>query len=156
PISLGLPLGREGLASARPVGAEQKTTDIFFTGRIAGSSTVRHRGLAELVALRDKGVRVDIPENNLSLEEYLGRCARAWLTWSPEGYGFDCFRTYEAALCGSVPVVSRQTIDRYLPLRESEHCFYHDVEPGALTATIEMALRDRERLMRMAQAARAF
>src|SRR4029079_6512621 len=101
---------------ARPVGAAEKTADIFFTGRVAGSSTVRRRGLAELIALRDNGVRVDIPDNNLPLEDYLARCARAWLTWSPEGYGFDCFRTYEAAICGSVPVISRQTVDRYKPL----------------------------------------
>jgi len=154
PISLGLPRGRE--AMARPVAPEQKTADVFFAGRVEGSSTVRERGLAELIALRDKGVRVDVPDKPLPLDEYMARIARAWLTWSPEGYGYDCFRTYEAAICGSVPVLNRQTIERYQPLRDGEHCFYYDAEPGNLSATIERALQDRNRLGQMAQTVRDF
>jgi hypothetical protein len=156
PISLGLPSGRETLATARPVAAEQKTADIFFAGRVEGSSTVREHGLAELVALRDKGIRVDIPDQPLPLEEYLARIARAWLTWSPEGYGYDCFRTYEAAICGSVPILNRQTVERHKPLRDGEHCFYYDTEPGNLSATVTRALQDRGLLARMAHSARDF
>jgi hypothetical protein len=156
PISLGLPSGREKLPTARPVAAEQKTADIFFAGRVEGSSTVREHGLAELISLRDKGIRVDVPDKPLPLEEYLARIARAWLTWSPEGYGYDCFRTYEAAICGSVPILNRQTVERYKPLRDGEHCFHYDVEPGNLAATITSALGDRGRLNQMASAARDF
>jgi hypothetical protein len=112
--------------------------------------------LAELVALRDKGVRVDIPDNALPLDEYLTRIARAWLTWSPEGFGYDCFRTYEAAVCGSVPILNRQTVERYKPLRNGEHCFYYDVEQDNLAATIAHALLDRDRLTSMALEAREF
>jgi len=156
PISLGLPSGREKIAAARPVAAEQKTADVFFAGRVAGSSTVRERGLAELLALRDKGVRVDVPDKPLPLDEYLARIARAWLTWSPEGFGYDCFRTYEAAICGSVPILNRQTVERYQPLRDGEHCFYYDAEPGNLSAVIARALQDRSHLGQTAAAARAF
>ncbi len=156
PVSLGLPRGRETLPSARPVAADQKTSDVFFAGRVEGSSTVRERGLAELIALRDSGIRVDIPDTPLPLDQYLARMARAWLTWSPEGYGYDCFRTYEAAVCGSVPILNRQTVERYKPLRDGEHCLYYDVEQGNLTATITRALRDRDHLSQMAQAARRF
>ena len=46
PISLGLPRGREALPTASPVAADHKTADIFFAGRIEGSSTVRERGSA--------------------------------------------------------------------------------------------------------------
>jgi hypothetical protein len=156
PISLGLPLGRDRLDAAQPIPPGEKTADIFFTGRVKGSSTVRERGLGELLALRERGLRVDIPDNNLPLDEYLRRCASAWLTWSPEGYGYECFRTYEAALCGSVAVVNRPTVDCYRPLLCGEHLFHYPVEPGGLTATIEHALADKARLTRMAQAARAF
>lgn len=156
PVSLGLPNGRLNLPTARPVPDDQKTHDVFFTGRVAGSATVRERGLAELIALRDKGYRIDIPDNNLSLEDYLARCARAWVTWSPEGYGYECFRTYEAAICGSVPVLNRPTVDAYKPLKHGEHCFYYDVEPGGLTAMLEHALADKGRLSRMALSAREF
>jgi hypothetical protein len=154
PISLGLPRGREALPAARPVAADQKTSDVFFAGRVAGSSTVRERGLAELNALRGSGIRVDIPETPLPLDEYLARMARSWLTWSPEGYGYDCFRTYEAAICGSVPILNRQTVERHKPLRDGEHCFYYDVEEGNLAETITRALCNRDRLSQMARAAR--
>ncbi len=156
PISLGLPFGRESIPTAHPVSEVAKTADVFFAGRIEDSATVRKRGMAELLALRAQGYRIDIPDRALKLDDFLARCARAWLTWSPEGYGYDCFRTYEAAICGSVPVVSRQGIERYKPLREGEHCFYHEVEPGSLTDTIQMALKDRERLVQMGEAARRF
>lgn len=154
PISLGLPIDRENVPTARPVPDSEKTADIFFTGRVNESSTVRQQGMIEIMKLKEKGYRVDIPDNNLSLDEYLARCARAWITWSPEGYGYDCFRTYEAAICGSVPVVNRQTIYRYKPLRDGEHCFHYDVEEGNLTRVMETALADRARLSRMAKAAR--
>jgi hypothetical protein len=156
PISLGLPVGRESLPGAHAVSDGDKTADVFFAGRVRESTTVRQTGLAELLALRDKGYRIDIPENNLPIEDYLRRCASAWLTWSPEGYGYECFRTYEAAICGSVPVISRPTVHQYRPLRQGEHCFYYDVECGGLTQTVEMALADRQRLSTMARAARDF
>jgi len=156
PISLGLPLGRESLPDARPLSDDAKTADVFFAGRVRGSTTVRESGLAELLALRDKGYRVDFPENNLPLGEFLRRCASAWLTWSPEGYGYECFRPYEAAVCGSVPVLNQPILHRYRPLREGEHCFYHDIEPGGLTRTLETALADRQRLSLMGRAAREF
>jgi hypothetical protein len=156
PISLGLPRGRETMPTARPLDADQRTSDVFFAGRVEGSSTVRERGLEELRALREKGVRVDIPEKPLPLDEYLARIARAWLTWSPEGYGYDCFRTYEAAVCGSVPILNRPTVERYKPLRDGEHCFHYDVEQGNLTETITQALLDRGRLGQMARNAREF
>ena len=156
PISLGLPSGREKIPTARPVAPEQKTADVFFAGRVAGSSTVRERGLTELLALRDKGIRVDVPDKPLPLDEYLARIARAWLTWSPEGYGYDCFRTYEASICGSVPILNRQTVERYGPLRDGEHCFYYDAEPGNLSKTVTRALQDRGHLAGMAEAARSF
>jgi hypothetical protein len=155
PISLGLPIGHDRLAAAAPLPDQEKTADIFFAGRVRGSSTVRQQGLQELLALRDKGYRVDIPDNNLPIEDFLRRCAAAWITWSPEGYSYDCFRTYEAAICGSVPVLNRQTVERHAPLRDGEHCLYYDVEPGQLMAVVEAALADRARLSRLAQAARA-
>jgi hypothetical protein len=156
PISLGLPIGLDRMEIAPALLQQPKTADIFFTGRVKESTTVRQRGLEELVALRDKGYRVDIPQNNLPRDEFFRRCASAWLTWSPEGYGYECFRTYEAAIFGSVPVLNRSTVDGYKPLRHGEHCFYYDVEPGGLSRTLEAALADKPRLAAMAQAARSF
>lgn len=151
PISLGLPQGSQAVLPDR---AATKSADIFFIGRVEGSSTVRARGFAELMELRRRGYVVDIPDKPLPLAEFHQRCARAWLTWSPEGLGFDCFRHYEAAASFSVPLINHPPIERHCPLRQGEHALYYDIEPGGLMRAAEAALADRPRLEQMAAAAR--
>lgn len=153
PLSLGLPLGRDLLQLPR---APEKTSDIFFAGRIAASSWVRQTGFPELLALRARGIIVDAPDRPLSPEEFYRRCASAWLTWSPEGYGWECFRHYEAPMCGSVPVCNLSPLERHRPLRAGEHAIFYSVEPGGLTEAVVAALADKQRLRVMADAAREF
>ena len=154
PIALGMPLA---LGKQLPVlPDDEKTADVFFAGRVDMSSMVRVRGLQELIALRAKGYTIDVPESTIPHDEFLRRCARAWVTWSPEGYGYETFRTYEASVCGSVAVINGPSTERYKPLRDGEHCFYYDAEPGELTRKLEHALSDRDRLVKMARAAREF
>ena len=102
----------------------------------------------------EEQLRIEISDGPMSPSEYLARCARAWLVWSPEGYGWDCFRAYEAALAGSAPLIGRQGIERHQPLIDDEHSIYYDLEPGQLTQTVERALKDRGRLVKIAAAAR--
>ncbi len=149
PMSLGLPPQFEP-----PSAPAEKTTDVFFAGQVQNTSFVRERGFAELMALRANGYSIDIPEQSLPRAEFYARCARAWLVWSPEGLGWDCFRHYEAAACGSVPVINQPTIERHEPLRRNEHAIYYDVERGALSAAVASALADKPRLLAMAAAAR--
>lgn len=153
PISLGMPDSMLGYHHPEHL-PENKDIDVFFAGRLKSSSTLRERGARELNRLSSEGLRVEIHEDRLSPSEYRDRCARAWLIWAPEGYGWDCFRTYEAALAGSVPLVSRQTIERHAPLIDGEHCIYYDVEPGQLAQTVRRVLQNKEQLSRMAKAAR--
>jgi hypothetical protein len=155
PISIGLPADALDRWKAQLLSAREKVVDVFFAGRASDSTTVREHGLREIKALTAKGIRVEILERLLPLNEYLARCARAWLVWCPEGLGWDCFRTYETALCGSVPLISRQTILRYEPLLDGMHALYYDVEPGALSHAIETALKNRDRLAMMSAQARA-
>jgi glycosyltransferase involved in cell wall biosynthesis len=152
PLSLGLP--DHMLAHQSMVPSVKKDIDIFFAGRLSFSSTVRERGAPELAQLSNEGLRVEIGEAGMTPVEYLNRCARAWLVWCPEGYGWDCFRTYESAFAGSVPLISRQTIERHQPLLEGQHCFYYDVETGQVAEAARRALGNRERLKDMAAAAR--
>ena len=88
--------------------------------------------------------------------EFYRRAARAWLVWSPEGLGWDCFRHYEALACGSVPVINQPTIECHRPLLAGEHAFYYDTNPGRLTQTIRNALADKARLRAMARAGQAY
>jgi len=153
PLSLGLPIGFEGLP---PAPAPPKTADVFFAGRVAGSSWIRPRGLSELTALATtEGLRLDIPEAPLPRAEFYARCAGAWLVWSPEGLGWDCFRHYEAAAAGSVPMINQPTIERHRPLIGGEHALYYDPEPGGLTRALRSALADRSALARIAAAAQS-
>ncbi len=153
PISLGVPKASEAIA-ARLTGVE-KTTDVFFAGSLKNWGTVRERGAAQLRRLADEGVRVEIPDRILPLGEFLARCAAAWLVWSPQGLGWDCFRHYEAAACGAVPVINNPTIERHRPLMHGTHCLYYDVEDDGLLRTIRAALADKDRLRAMGEAARA-
>jgi hypothetical protein len=155
PISLGLKPDVPVRWNAQPLSASEKKIDVFFSGKTSNSSTIRERGLRELKALAAKGIIVDLPERPLPMDEYLARCARSWLVWCPEGLGWDCYRTYEAAYCGSVPLISRQAIESFQPFIDGTHAFYHDVGPGALTRAIGAALKDRGRLLAMAKQAKA-
>ncbi len=153
PISLGLPLGAAQRLVASPP-SEEKTTDVFFAGRIDNSSTVRRRGLEELMALREEGYAIEVADAALPFDQYLAKCAQAHLVWSPEGFGWQTFRIYEAAICGAAPLLSRPSIERYRPLIEGMHAVYYDVEPGELTRTVRVALADRDRLRAIGRAAR--
>jgi hypothetical protein len=150
PISLGLSLEAEGLIPP----PQPKTADVFFLATVAGSSTVRERGLAELRTLADKGVRLDIPDAPLPRDAFYRRCAAAHLVWSPEGLGWDCFRHYESLACGSVPLINHPTTLRHQPLLAGEHALYYGPEPGGLSRAVLAALADRPRLARIAETGR--
>ena len=154
PISLGVPFTVARRVVTSPPTDSEKTVDVFFAGRIRNSSTVRERGFAELLALRQDGYAIDVSDAALPLDEYLARCARAHLVWSPEGFGWQCFRTYEAAICGTAPLCSRPGIECYSPLIEGVQAVYYDVEPGGLTRAVRAAVADRARLRAIGAAAR--
>ena len=151
PLSLGLKIGSEGHFPPRT----GKSIDIFYAGRVEGSSTVRQAGLGELASLAAHGVSIDVAQGPLLPEEFYKRAAAARLVWSPEGLGWDCFRHYEAAMCGSVPLINNPAIERYRPLLGGEHAIYYDIEPGGLTRAVIGALADRRRLEEIGQAAKA-
>jgi len=150
PISAAVPDETARMALEKPA---RKEVDVFFAGSI--NSTLRAAGLPILRSLQAEGYVVDVCEGGLSKGEYLERCARAWLTWSPEGYGWECLRHYEASLCLSVPVLSPPGILRHFPLQDRVHAIYYAAEGSGLRDAILGALADRPRLEAMAEAARA-
>jgi hypothetical protein len=152
PIALPVPMVE--LPGLGPRDFPEKTADVFCAVDSQANSFVRRRGVAELQRLAGRGMKLDMPEHRLPQDEYRQRMASAWLTWSPAGMGWQCYRHGEAPQCFSVPVINRPTVERHRPLVEGEHAFYYDVEPGGLTQAIEAALADKERLERMARAGR--
>src|SRR5262249_35094315 len=128
--------------------------DVFFAGQIDPSSTVRGDGLAQLQALAAEGYVIDVVGDRLPFAEFARRMARAWLVWSPEGFGWQCFRHFEAPLAGSVPVIHRPRILRDHALEDGVHALYYEADGDGLRRAVVAALADKERLARIAAAAR--
>ena len=138
-----------------PPAPREKAADLFVALTGANSATVRDEGVQALAKLAAAGVAVDQPASRLDLGAYYDRMAGAWLTWSPYGFGADCFRHYEAPLAWSVPVIPRLPYVRQYPMLEGVHCVYYDPDdPDGLGAAVARALADKARLARMAAAAR--
>lgn len=152
PLPLGLPLDER--RRLIPTTAVPKRSDIFFIGQTAASSWLRRSAKYELDQLRKSGVVVDAPSDRQDPKALYRRCSEAWLTWSPQGYGWDCFRHYEAAVCRSVPIINYPIIERYNGLRDGEHCIFYDPRPLALTDAVIRSLENKDRLKEMGEAAR--
>jgi hypothetical protein len=146
PLSYGSP------NPVAPGSAVEKTSDVFFAGAAVGNSTLRSDGIKELLALRDEGYIIDIPEGRLEIAEFHRRIAQAWLAWSPAGLGWDCSRHYEVGWLGTVALMNYPTIIRDQPFRDGEHCFLYSPESGELARAVRAALTDKPRLVRMGAA----
>jgi hypothetical protein len=131
-----------------------KKTDVFFSGSVERSSTLRPAGLEQLRDLAKRGFVVDLPAERLPKAEYYRRMSQAWLTWSPAGLGWDCYRHYEACQCLSVPVINYPTILRHGPLEDGRHAVYYASEGDGLMRIVESVLADKAKLKRMAVAGR--
>jgi hypothetical protein len=130
-----------------------KKTDVFFAGNLENRPN-RQAGLKQLERLKAEGYAIDLAPEKLPRDEFLRRCAQARIVWSPEGFGWDCFRHYEIALVRSVPLMQSPTIHRYAPLMDGEHALYYYVEGDHLAARVRQALQNPARLVEMGQAAR--
>jgi hypothetical protein len=138
--------------------AVEKKTDVFFAGA-AHYSWVRLEGMRHLEQMRDEGYAIDLhvtTHGRLPQEEFLRRCAQAWLVWSPEGAGWDCSRHYWAPLMGSVPLLNHPDTRRHQPLIEGTHAFYYGVEGDDIRRVVALALRDKARLRQMAAVGATF
>ena len=149
PLPLGLPLG---LPSPPP--PVPRRHDLFFAGTGLDVPGHRQAGFAELAALASEGLRFDLPSGRLSRLEHLGHCGAARLTWSPPGYGWQCFRHAEAALCGSVPLLSYPTVETHAGFVDGRQALFYDPTPGGLTVAVRRALADPVRLDILGVAAR--
>ncbi len=133
--------------------ASVKKYDVFFAGHC--HNAVRQQGLPQLRGLEARGYRIDVPAGRIGYQEYLRRMAEAWLVWSPEGYGWDCYRHYEAGFAGAVPVINEPPAGRLRPYEDEVECFYYQAAGEGLTDVLISALADKARLTAMAARAHA-
>jgi len=165
PVSLGLSADR---IADLPGAGRPKRHDLFFSGDM--SLRLRRLEAPLLDTLKGQGVRVVRPTERLPRPEFLALCAESHLVWSPEGAGWDCFRHYEAAAAGSVPVMNAPPIRLHQALVHGRHALYYQSahgSPGAppdsfpevrhgFVETVMRALEDRARLEEMGREARDF
>ena len=150
PISLGI---TEAAAAKLSTVSVPKKIDVFFGGKIALRPN-RLTGIRQLEQLKAEGYSVDIITERLPHDEFVQRCAQAYMVWSPEGFGWDCYRHYEVAAAGSVPLMQSSPLFRHAPLMDGEHAVYYQVEGDHLAVRVRQALQNRARLTEMGQAAR--
>jgi hypothetical protein len=150
PISIGIADARfEQLAAYNP----SKEIDVFFAGSVPNRPT-RVIGLRELERLGKDGFRVTATSQKFSDAEYLSLASRALVCWSPEGYGFDCFRTYEAAALGSVPLLKYPPIIQHARFRPDVDGLYYFHESSDLYAVLKACLSRSSELQEMGLRAR--
>jgi hypothetical protein len=145
-----------GVFSERYAGpAEAKDVDLFYSTTL--NSEVRRRAADEVAQLKSDGLRVVDALGRLPLDEYLAYMQRSYLTLSPEGYGYHCFRHYEAMLSGSIPVINRHQADYVTDLQDGKNCLLYNADcPGDLARVVKNALRNPSQLRLWGQQLRQF
>lgn len=108
----GIPLGilDDKFEQLRRLRTQPQDIDLFFGSRI--SNTMRATALRLLQEhAANRGWNVVASTESRSFDEYCQLIAKSKLTISVEGDGWDCFRHYEAAALGSLPVINMPTTD---------------------------------------------
>jgi hypothetical protein len=131
----------------------QKNTDVFFSGKLNGRAN-RVSGSTSRFRLKEEGFIIDFPDRPLSHAEFLSRCAGALTVWSPEGFGYECYRTYEAATAAAVSILQYPTIYRHAPFIEGRDALYYGVEDGHLFDVLRRSLGNPEALILMGERAK--
>ena len=130
-----------------------KDVDLFFAGELK-HRPARIHGMKLLQRLRDEGYKLDLPEEPLPKKAYFERASRALLAWSPEGYGYECYRTYEMAALGCVPILQYPTIQRHAPFADGESVLHYFIDDDSLYHVVKRALDDRNKLREIGRRAR--
>ncbi|MES2709534.1 MAG: glycosyltransferase [Verrucomicrobiota bacterium] len=130
-----------------------RDTDIIFAGSVR-NRPLRETGMKVLHRLKAEGFRVIATDQKFSKDEYYALVARSRLCWSPEGFGFDCYRTYEAAALGCAPVLKTPPIHQSHPYLHGESALYYRHESVDLYDVLKTALTGGRPLEEMGRAAR--
>jgi len=143
------------LSEYYPAGQNKKDVDLFYAAAL--NSEVRRLATDEIASLQNAGLRIEAATERLPADEYLSLLQRSYLTLSPEGQGYHCFRHYEAMIAGSVPVINRPEKEFVTDLADKKNCLFYDARrPGDLLRVVKEALRDKSRLQEWGQSLRQF
>lgn len=118
PISLGIEAAEEGLRTA------EKKYDVFYSAHNYQIHPARLKAEEAIKRLEEKGLRVAPHDHWLSDEEFKEVVSQTWLCLSPSGIGWDCYRHYEVAVYGSLPVLTPPSITCHKPYTHGENAYF--------------------------------
>jgi len=128
---------------------KDKKYDVFYAGK--PTSLIREGCDAFLESLQEAGLKVYYePGKRIEQERFREIMSQSWFTLSPEGYGWQCYRHYEAMMLGSIPLVNYPTVRLVEPLLDGVH--FESYNPFSSYITIADSLlsklEDKEKLLR--------
>lgn len=142
-----LPLGAPQAGTQISTNFSLKKWDLFYSG---GDRKVWMRqALSEwLRVCEEAGLKVYFPQERIPKEEFLNAITQSWVTISPSGTGWDCYRHYEIPWQGSIPMLTTPGIFRYAPTLHNESCFILDPQNFSIDWMVSL-FRDKEHLRKM-------
>ncbi len=106
-----MPLGIEDqkYQDLKKLRKDEQDIDVFFCSQ--PTSTLRIRAIEKLSNLADTTNWKIVLADSMPFKEFCDHIARSKITVSVSGGGWDCFRHYEAAALGSLPLMDQPTVD---------------------------------------------
>lgn len=138
-----LPLGIEEqkYQDLKNLRRDEQDIDVFCCGQ--PTSTLRIRAAEELKKLVYATNWKIVLADSMPFNEFCDHIARSKITVSLSGGGWDCFRHYEAAALGSIPLIDRPTIDT-LWQDITDGVFFFESTFGNFKERLEYFLTNRE------------
>lgn len=147
-------LGIEAAALSPPIPAAARRYDLFYAGSAQGIG-FREAVSSVLPRLAARGWRIHAPAHRLSPEAFAEAIAGSRFCLSPGGVGWDCYRHYEVAALGSVPIFDTRPLTGIEPFLNGREGFYLDPQED-LERALDLLLRtDDAGVDRMTAAAQA-
>ncbi|GJE70298.1 glycosyltransferase [Methylorubrum podarium] len=147
-------LGIEAAALRPPVPAAARSHDLFYVGSAQGIA-FREAVNAVLPRLAARGWRIHAPAHRLGRDAFAAAIAGSRFCLSPGGVGWDCYRHYEVASLGSVPIFDTRPLAGIEPFLHGREGFYLDPQED-LERALDLLLRtDDAEVDRMTAAAQA-
>ncbi|CAO4132638.1 CgeB family protein [Methylorubrum extorquens] len=147
-------LGIKATALKTPIPASERSYDLFYAGSAQGIA-FRETVSGVLPRLAARGWRIHAPTHRLSPEAFAEAITRSRFCLSPGGVGWDCYRHYEVASLGSVPIFDTRPLTGIEPFLHGREGFYLDPQEDLERALDQLLRTDDAGVDRMTSAAQA-
>lgn len=142
------------IPNAKKTESNERLWDVCFIGAVEGRP-LRAEALQVLKELeKERAMKILIVSERLEFDEYVKILLDSHFCLSPSGFGWDCYRHYEAAICGAIPIMNYPDIRRWAPLLDGKHCLLYDPDEGvrgALDRSLDLQPAEKTSMRRLAK-----